>query len=87
MAIVDDGHLGGRLLQARRQSLRKCPAWRACEHHLIDLDFDHLRCERRVARPRREYLLGHRAGGIPGSCAHLSLEPVPQVNAVDHLLG
>ena len=54
-------------------SKRANPA-RAPGQPWIDFDFDHLSKGARgrsLAGPRREDLLGHRAGRIPGSCAHL----------------
>ena len=43
------------------------------------VDLDHILRKRRIARARGEDLLGHRAGRIPGSCAHGSVCLEPQI--------
>jgi hypothetical protein len=46
------------------------PHGRAGQDDLVDGRSDDILRERRITRARREDLLGHRAGGIPGSSAH-----------------
>ncbi len=73
VAVVNDGHLGGSLLQAGGHGFGESPHRRTREHDLVDAHFEHLTRSRRrgrAAQTRREDLLGHRTGRISGSCAH-----------------
>ena len=74
-AVVGDGQLDLGLLQADGQGLGERARRGAREDDLVDLDLHDVAAERWIGAPSGENLLGHRAGGIPGSCAHADGSP------------
>jgi hypothetical protein len=83
-AVVRDRDLDGDLLQPGCDGMPQSPHRRARENDLIDARIEHVvglaqpidaARGQQLARPRREDLLGHRAGRIPGSCAHVGRFP------------
>jgi hypothetical protein len=76
-AVVGDRHLDRRLLHARGQGFRERPGGGPGKHDLVHLHLNQVPSKLGVRRATGEDLLRHRAGRIPGSCAHGVGRPCP----------